>query len=83
MTNDWVGDVGDKGGKLKADDDSHRAVFGIRTPGSRTSPKAAKQLAGACANISRGLAITDADGKEISVERDQPIHCIRARTLFL
>jgi len=38
--------------------------------------KAANQLAGACANIRRGLRITDKAGQDITVNRDWPIHCI-------
>lgn len=38
--------------------------------------KATSQMAGACANIRRGLLITDKAGNEVHVTRDQPIHCV-------
>ena len=38
--------------------------------------KAMNQLVGACANICRGLPITDKAGKDVPVARDQPVHCI-------
>ncbi|HEV3040293.1 MAG TPA: hypothetical protein VHA33_21190 [Candidatus Angelobacter sp.] len=38
--------------------------------------KAISQLTGACANIRRGLRITDQVGRDLAMTRDQPIHCI-------
>lgn len=38
--------------------------------------KATNQLAGACANIRRGLPISDKAGRDIAVNRDWPVHCI-------
>lgn len=38
--------------------------------------KATNQLAGACANIRRGLPISDNAGSEITVNRKWPIHCV-------
>jgi hypothetical protein len=38
--------------------------------------KAVNQLAGACANIRRGLRITDRTGQDLELTRDQPIHCM-------
>lgn len=38
--------------------------------------KAISQLTGACANIRRGLRITDQEGRDVVLTRDQPIHFI-------
>jgi len=37
---------------------------------------AVNQLTGACANIRRGLRITDQVGQDLVLTRDQPIHCM-------
>jgi hypothetical protein len=38
--------------------------------------KAVRQLKGACANIRRGLRVTDSKGQDVVLERDQPVHCM-------